>query len=403
MENELKNPSKNFSSQETIILVVIALVIGISIGLLYNKKDVPNKKIVKTDQYEEELIKNYNYIIDNYYEEIDKEALVNSAIAGMMQSLDDPYSMYIDEEESNNFNITLNGSYEGIGVQIVKDEEKGYILITAVFKDSPAANSGLIPGDYIVELDGNPIKDMTASEFSSMVKNSESKNFVFKVLRGEEYLEIPITRNLVTLTSVLSETYEEDGKKIGYIYIGIFANNTLKQFTTELKKLEESGIDYLIIDVRGNTGGHLTAVDGILDLFLNNTQIMYQFEQSGKVTPIYGTGNEDKQYKIILLGDEVSASASEVLIAGLKENLDSILIGKQTYGKGTVQELVTLSDGTQYKITIKKWLTPKQNWVNSTKGIIPDIDVDLDDKYYETYEKEDDNQLQAALKYIKDN
>ena len=154
--------------------------------------------------------------------------------------------------------------------------------------------------------------------------------------------------------------------------------------------------------MRGNTGGHLTAVDSILDLFLNDTQIMYQFEQNGKITKTYGTGKENKNYEIILLGDEVSASASEVLISSLKENLNSILVGKKTYGKGTVQELVTLSDGTKYKITVKKWLTPKGNWINDTEGIKPDIEIELDSKYYETYDLDDDTQFQAALKYIKE-
>ena len=184
------------------------------------------------------------------------------------------------------------------------------------------------------------------------------------------------------------------------IYIGIFANNTCDQFKQKLGALEKEKIDYLIIDVRQNTGGHLTSVDGILDIFLNSKQVMYKFEQNKKVTSIYGTGKENKKYEIVLLGDNSSASASEVLIAGLKENLNSKLIGKQTYGKGTVQEMVNLSDGTQYKITVKKWLTPKGNWINDTKGIKPDIDVDLSDKYYETGEIQDDTQLQAAFDYI---
>ena len=130
---------------------------------------------------------------------------------------------------------------------------------------------------------------------------------------------------------------------------------------------------------------------------------MYQFEQAGKTNSTYGTGNEEKKYKIILLGDEASASASEVLIAGLRDNLGAVLIGKQTYGKGTVQELVTLSDGNQYKITVKKWLTPKGSWINETKGITPDIEVALDEKYYKTYDSSDDTQLQAALQYIRNN
>ena len=400
--NDKTNSKRIFSTSETVILVIISLLVGLSIGFLNNKKTITinNKSI--NDRYLQEFIKNYNFILDNYYEEIDKEDLINSAIAGMMESLDDPYSVYIDEEESNNFSITLNGSYEGLGVQITKEPTTGYMLITSVFKDSPAYKSGILPGDMIASIDNTDIKEMTVSEFSSLVKNSKNKTFSLKILRDEEEIIISVTRELVTLTSVTSEIYEESNKKIGYIYIGIFANNTLEQFKTELDKLESQKIDYLILDVRGNTGGHLTSVDGILDLFLNKDQIMYQFEQSDKKTSIYGTGKEYRNYEIILLGDESSASASEVLIAGLKENLNSIFIGKQTYGKGTVQELVTLSDGTQYKITIKKWLTPKGNWINDTKGIVPDIEADLEDKYFESYDSKDDTQLQAALNYIND-
>ena len=402
LENKT-NIKKIFSTSETVVLVFAALLVGLSIGLLYNKKNIVNTKVEKNDQYLNEFIKNYNYVVDNYYEEVDKESLINSAIKGMMQSLDDPYSVYIDEEESNNFNITLNGSYEGLGVQISKDIETNYILITAVFKDSPASEAGLIPGDLIVSLDDIQSSELTASEFSSLVKSGDKDTYQMKILRDGEEKNITITRKMVTLTSVISETYEQDNKKIGYIYIGIFANNTYDQFSTELKKLESEGIDYLIIDVRGNTGGHLTTVDAILDLFLNRNQIMYQFEQSGKITPIYGSGTDNKKYKIVLLGDEGSASASEVLIGGLKDNLDAIFIGKQTYGKGTVQELVTLSDGTQYKITIKKWLTPNGTWINDTGGIKPDIEVELDSKYYETYDSQEDTQLQAALDYINNN
>ena len=404
MNEQLEKKSdikKIFSTSETIVLVIVALLVGLSIGFLYNKKSIINNKVEENDQYLKEFIKNYNFIVDNYYEDVDKESLINSAIAGMMKSLDDPYSVYIDKEESNNFNITLDGSYEGIGVQITKDTNTNYILITSVLKDSPASEAGLMPGDLITSLNNIQANDLTASEFSSLVKNGDKKTYDLKILRNGEEKTITITRNVVTLTSVVSETYEEDNKKIGYIYIGIFANNTLNQFSTELKKLEAEEIDYLIIDVRGNTGGHLTTVDGILDLFLNRNQIMYQFEQSGKLTSIYGTGLDNKKYKIVLLGDEASASASEVLIAGLKDNLSATFIGKKTYGKGTVQELVTLSDGTQYKITIKKWLTPNGVWINDTEGIVPDIEVELDAKYYETYDSKDDTQLKTALEYIK--
>lgn len=400
--NKSHNKSiKNFSTYEVILLVLMSLLIGLSIGGLLDKKNIITKEKITGDEHLKEFVENYEYIINNYYEEIDRASLINSAISGMMESLDDPYSIYFNEEESDNFSITLDGSYKGLGIQILKDEETGYMLVTSIFKNSPAAEAGLEAGDKIISIDNNNANEMTASQFSSLIRDSEQNEFNLKVLRNEETLEIKLLKSTVTLDSVLSKTFNIEDKKVGYIYIGIFANNTYNQFKEELQILESSGMDFLIIDVRGNTGGHLTAVDNILDLFLNSKQVMYQFEQNEEITTIYGNGDDNKNYEIVLLGDETSASASEVLIAGLRENLNSKLIGKKTYGKGTVQEMVTLSDGTQYKITVKKWLTPTGAWVNDTEGIIPDIEVDMDDNYYQTYSDDDDTQLQKALNYLK--
>lgn len=393
------NNKKTFTTSEVILLVIMSLLIGLSASLLLSKTSVITKNQIIDDAYLKEFVDNYEYIVNNYYEEVDKSKLIDKAIKGMTESLDDPYSTYFNENESDNFSITLNGSYKGVGIQIGK-EENGYMLITAVFKNSPAEEAGLKAGDEVISIDGKSVVELTTKEFSDLVKNGDNKQFSLKVLRDEKEIDITLKRSTVTLDSVASEMYERNGKKIGYIYIGIFANNTCDQFKQKLDALEKEKIDYLIIDVRQNTGGHLTSVDGILDIFLNSKQVMYKFEQNKKVTSIYGTGKENKKYEIVLLGDNSSASASEVLIAGLKENLNSKLIGKQTYGKGTVQEMVNLSDGTQYKITVKKWLTPKGNWINDTKGIKPDIDVDLSDKYYETGEIQDDTQLQAAFDYI---
>lgn len=401
MFKKVSSPEKRkFTTLETILLVIMSLLIGLSIGALFSKTNIITKKATISDEDLKEFIQNYEYILNNYYEKIDKRELVNSAIKGMMESLDDPYSVYFDSTESENFTIALDGSYQGIGVQIMKNEETGNILITAIFKDSPAFNAGLKVGDEIISIDNLKTKDYTASEFSKLIKESNKTQFQLKVLRENKELEITLNRSLVTLDSVASEIYEEEDRKIGYIYIGIFANNTYYQFKDLLDELEKENIDSLIIDVRGNTGGHLTAVDSIIDIFLNNKQKMYGFEQNGKTTYTYGTGESNKSYEIVLLGDETSASASEVLIASLKENLGSKFFGKKTYGKGTVQELVTLSDGTQYKITIKKWLTPKGNWINDTKGIIPDEEVELDDKYFETLSDDDDTQLKYAIQYL---
>ena len=394
------DPSKNvFSIRETIMVSLSTLIVGLVVGVLLNKTKIITKNAFIQDKYLGQFAQNYQYIVDNYYEEVDKQKLINGAIEGMTNTLDE-FSTYMDETDSNNFSITLNGSYSGIGVQIAEDKDKN-IIVTAVFKDSPSEKAGIKPGDILLSINGKDSKELGATGFVKEVKNSEAKEIKIKYKREEEEKEVTVVRSVVELTSVKSETYDIDDKKVGYIYMSIFANNTYKQFKTELDKLEKQNIDYLIIDVRSNTGGHLTSIDSILDLFLNKKQIMYQFDEKGKITKTYGTGNENKKYKIILLGNEDTASASEVLIASLKENLNSIFIGKKTYGKGTVQELKNLSKDIKYKITIKKWLTPKGNWINDTKGIKPDIEVELDEKYFETYKEDDDTQLQRAFDYIK--
>lgn len=390
---------KSFSTSETILLVLMASLVSGFIGHI-TVFDKEKSEIKSLDPYVEEFAKNYNYITNNYFEKIDRQDLINNAISGMLSSLDDPYSVYIDEATQDNFNITLTGSYKGIGVQIIKDESNGYILVTGVFNNSPASEAGLKPGDYIISVNDLLSKDGDAQDFSNYVRESNETEFNMHVLRGNEELDIKVLKNNVVLSSVTSEVYERNNKKVGYIYIGIFASNTDLQFKEEFDKLKEQNIDSLIIDVRDNTGGHLTSVDAILDNFVDSKHIKYQFNQNGVITKINGTKSNADKYNIVLLGNENSASASEILISSLMDNANAKLIGKKTYGKGTVQELINLSDGSQYKITIKKWLTPNGDWVNDTKGIEPDIDVTLDEKYYTTGDSEDDNQLQTAINYL---
>ena len=230
---------RKFTTLETILLVIMSLLIGLLIGSLFMKTNTITKKTTISDEDLKEFIKNYEYILNNYYEKVDKRELINNAIKGMMESLDDPYSVYFDETESENFTIALDGSYQGIGVQIMKNEETGNILITAIFKDSPAFDAGLKVGDEIISIDDLKTKDYTASEFSQIIKESNKKNFELKVLRDGKTLTLTLERSLVTLNSVASELYEEDNRKIGYIYIGIFANNTYYQFKNLLDDLEK--------------------------------------------------------------------------------------------------------------------------------------------------------------------
>lgn len=399
--NKPKKEPKKLGILEVIILLIITMTVSMSLGMIIVGHKNKTKPVeTPKDKYLETFIENYNFIVDNYYQEIDREQLINDAIAGMMNTLDDPYSSYIEGDEADNFNINLQGSYQGLGVSIVKDPETNYIMIYYTFANSPADKAGLKSGDIIKKVDDTLTDSIETSEFSSQVLKSDKMDYTLTIIRDGEEFEVNIKKENVTIDSVKSEIIEKDNHKIGYIYMSIFASNTAEQFKQKLKELEEENIDSLIIDVRSNTGGHLTAVEEILKSLLTNKQITYKLNENENISEYYGSQLKNKDYEIVLLGDKYSASASEVLIYSLKDNLNSKLIGTKTYGKGTVQELITLPSGEQYKITTKKWLSPNGSWVNDTEGIEPDIEVIMDDKYYDTYDKADDNQLQTAIDYI---
>lgn len=400
------NSSKSFKVQEVIILVIITCVAsffaGTSVVKVNNSSGAldNDSKTVKMSDALQSFVENYNYIIDNYYEELDEEELVKAAMEGMMTLLDDPYSIYMEEESYNNLNFSLMGSYKGLGVEITKETTNGYIYVLGVFDDSPAAKAGIVAGDYITSLNGVSAAEFELSEFTSKIINGTATEFIIGVQHDGEEKDVTISKENVVITSVDSNIYEVNNKKIGYIYISIFAANTYNQFKQELNKLEKEGIDSLILDVRGNTGGHLTTVEKMISLFVDSDHIIYQLQVGDKISKVYSEGNKDKKYPIVFLANQYSASASEVFISSLKDNLDAILVGSKTYGKGTVQELKTLTTGDQYKITTKKWLTPSGTWINDTNGIVPDIEVELTEDYLNNPSDDTDSQLQAALNYL---
>ena len=238
-----------------------------------------------------------------------------------------------------------------------------------------------------------------STDISDYIKKSEKDNFDMVVERDGEEIEVNLKREKVVINSVTSKIIEKDDKKIGYIYMSIFSATSAKQFKTKLEELEKEEIDSLIIDVRYNNGGHLTTATSILSLFLDKTNIIYQTEKDGKIEKFYSSGTETKKYPIVVLQNEISASASEMLSATLKEQYGAKIVGKNSYGKGTVQELITLSDGTEYKFTTKKWLTPKGNWIHE-KGVEVDYEVELDQNYFANPKDELDTQLNKALEIL---
>ena len=397
-QNEIQNEQKQFKISEVTTLIIITLIIGFILGLSIFKVFSENKEEKIKDKELTKFIENYNYIVENYYGDLDKNKLIDSAISGMLDSIEDPYTTYINESTSNTFSTALEGSFEGIGVEIINDSDNN-VVVYSVIDNSPAQKAGIKPLDVLISVNGKSIEGMDTSDFVTLIKKSEDSELEIELKRENEIIKVKLKREIVTIKSTKSELFEKNNKKIGYIYISIFANNTYNQFKQELEKLEKEGIDGLIIDVRGNTGGHLTAVENILSLFLDKTHIIYQTEDKNGTAKAYSKGNETKQYNIVVLTNESSASASEIFAASLSEEYNATLVGKKTYGKGTVQELKTLPDGEQYKFTTKKWLTPKGNWINE-KGVEVDVEVEFNKDYYENPTYDNDKQLQTAINTI---
>ena len=341
------------------------------------------------------FIKELNTVKNSYYESIEEKELLDVALKSVINSLGDPYSGVLSDSLSNSINTELNGSYSGLGVEVTATEDK-FIKIVNVIANSPAEKAKLQSGDIIIKLNGESIEGLGTTEFSTKVKSAEDQTLKLTIKRNNEEIEFSVKREIIELQSVTTDIIEKNNKKVGYIYISIFAANTHKQFSTALKDLESKKIDSLIIDVRDNSGGHLTAVENIMSLFLDSSKIIYQTDDKGKIAKYYSKGSKNIKYPLAVLINGVSASASEMLAATLDEQCNAILVGETTFGKGTVQELKDTSSNVQYKITTKKWLTPNGNWIHE-KGVNPDFEVSLDDKYYENPSVETDNQLQKAI------
>lgn len=323
----------------------------------------------------------YDLISSGYVEEVPKQELVEGAIQGMISALDDPYSVYMDEETTKQFSDTLESEFEGIGAEISKIEGKIYII--SPFKNSPAESAGLKPNDEVLKVDGKSVSGMDLYDVTMMIRGEKGSvvNLLIKREGMNKPIEIPVERAEIPNETVFSKTFEKNGKTIGYIEITSFSKNTAQDFHKQLESLEEKEIEGLLLDVRGNPGGLLDSVQHILrELVTNNKPYVQIEERTGKKLQYYTELKKSKEYPIALLIDKGSASASEILAAALKEVEGYTLVGEKTFGKGTVQQAVSMGDGSNIKLTLYKWLTPNGNWIHG-KGIEPNIEMKQPDFY----------------------
>ncbi len=340
-------------------------------------------------------------LVEKYYlNEIDTEEVETYLYKGMIAGLDDVYAAYYTEEEYQSMKDSTSGSYYGIGVEMTQNNTTGIITLTQVFKDSPAEEAGLLPGDIIYKVDDTEVTGEDLTKVVSMVKGAEGTTVPITIAReGEsDYLTIDVERRTIEISTVEYKMLEGG---IGYIAISSFDNVTVNQFLNALDDLENQGETALIIDLRNNGGGVVSAACSILDRLLPEGLIVYTEDKYGNREEINSDAENYFDKPLALLVNGNSASASEIFAGAIKDYGIGTLVGTQTYGKGIVQKIYPLSDGTAVKLTVSKYYTPNGNNIHGI-GITPDEEVELDEAVANelSIPDEQDNQLQKAIEVL---
>ena len=392
-----------FNTIEVVLIAILALAFGGVVGVVLAYTAKPLSIITNTDSPSDiqEVEKIYDNLLSKYYGEIDKQTLSDAAIKGMIEALNDPYSTYIDAENTDDFDEQIYGYYVGVGTEITLNDENQF-EVTNIFENTPATDANIELHDIVVKVNNEDVSGKTVSDIGKLIQGEIGTNVTLTLRRGEEEFDVTITRDRIDLISVTSQIFEKDDKRIGYIKVTNFASNTFNQFQTALNELEENDIESLIIDVRDNLGGQLEVATQIASLFLTKDKVVYQLNTNGIIQPIYSTGPGSFQKPITVLINGATASASEVLAIALQESADATVIGTTSYGKGTIQESYKLSTGATIKFTVQEWLSPNGNTVNEV-GVKPDIEVSETENPGETDTLETDTVLQTAITIMQNN
>lgn len=392
-----------FNTIEVVLIAILALAFGGVVGVVLAYTAKPLSIITNTDSPSDiqEVEKIYDNLLSKYYGEIDKQTLSDAAIKGMIEALNDPYSTYIDAENTDDFDEQIYGYYVGVGTEITLNDENQF-EVTNIFENTPATDANIELHDIVVKVNNEDVSGKTVSDIGKLIQGEIGTDVTLTLRRGEEEFDVTITRDRIDLISVTSQIFEKDNKRIGYIKVTNFASNTFNQFQTALNELEENDIESLIIDVRDNLGGQLEVATQIASLFLTKDKVVYQLNTNGIIQPIYSTGPGSFQKPITVLINGATASASEVLAIALQESADATVIGTTSYGKGTIQESYKLSTGATIKFTVQEWLSPNGNTVNEV-GVKPDIEVSETENSGETDTLETDTVLQTAITIMQNN
>ncbi|MER2179531.1 MAG: S41 family peptidase [Carnobacterium inhibens] len=393
MENEPNNEKRKKGIKPwiygTSLLVVAALSIGGTVAVTNadentNEEQAQNQvnsseASVAVDTEDFEKIQTvYDTLMSDYYQGVESETLIEGAITGMTESVGDPYTQYLNVEESSSLNESISASFEGIGAEVMKQGDN--VMIVSPIAGSPAEKAGLQPNDIIVKVDEQELSGMSLNEAVSYIRGEKGSEVVLTIKRGETTFEVTLVRDTIPVETVLYQL-DKENPTIGSITITSFSSPTYEDLVMAIEDLREQGATSFVFDVRQNPGGLLNAGLSISNLFLENGDIILQTqEKDQEPVSIVADDKTMGSFKVtepsVLLVDEGSASASEILAGAVSESGNVKLIGTKTFGKGTVQNVATFDDSSELKLTIAKWLTPSGEWIHE-KGITPDIEVSL--------------------------
>ncbi len=337
-----------------------------------------------------------NSLLDRYYlydGEVDEDALVEGIYSGYAAALGDPYTEYYDEEETAALMESTSGEFSGIGASMTQNTDGPGAVITTVYEDSPAAEAGLQEGDVISKVDGTDVSGMDLDSIVSLIKGEKGTEVTITVLRGGEEVEVTAVRDTIQVQTVEYNMMED---QIGYISVSEFDDVTYDQFKNALETLEGEGMEGLVIDLRNNPGGNLSTVTDMLKLLLPEGTIVSITDKNGDTEEVTCDGSNEFTKPLAVLVNQYSASASEVFSGAIQDYGIGSIVGVTTYGKGVVQQLIDLGDGTCLKVTIAEYYTPSGRSINGV-GVKPDVEAEY---VYDAENPEADNQLETAVETV---
>lgn len=392
---------KSYKIYKIIMLMVLVafitfLVTTIGMNEYFNSKNNNGS----TDAIVSE-INNFRRIIDKYYlGEVDEEKLKEGVIKGYIEGLEDPYTEYISKEDMQDYLEDTMGNFVGIGIYMVEDKETNKIMVLSPIKNSPAEKAGIQPGDYIIKINDVEYTGEQMTEASNKIKGEEGSTVKLEILRENETLTYEIKRENIKVNPVEGKVLENN---IGYIAFSSFDQETAEDFKNKYEELSKQGIKSLIVDLRNNGGGIVSVALEIADYFTpKDSVLLYEVDKNNNEEIEKSKNDPIINMPVIILTNENTASSSEILAGALQDLGIAKIVGTKTYGKGVIQEVLSLPDGSGIKITSEKYLTPNKREINKV-GIQPDVEVELPETVTNilNVEEKDDTQLQKAIEMLK--